>query len=165
MLPLDDLAAWKRLTTVNGDGTEIVRLLQEWEQDAKGNADERLYHSLVHQWDSCDAAYAALPHIVHIAQASNDRYVYGVFALIAGIEIARQMHGEQVPLEFLADYFAALRQVPALIEKYNAVAWEESDARAVAAALIASKGEWQLARFIFELEADTREQIEKMGLL
>jgi hypothetical protein len=114
-----------------------------------------LWGTLCHQGDVYTASYAAVPHVVRIALALTVLPDWQFFGLPASIEISRASgRGPEIPEALSESYYAALRDLHVLAYRNRDREWDEMLSRAIAAALVTSKGHAVLGETIFELSPD-----------
>src|SRR5215471_3899391 len=94
MLPLDD-PLWKKLDDAHRD-REIPELLsvlaQAWDDET---ANPLLWDCLSHQETCYGAAYAAIPHLLKIAQPESNRHQRFVIAHFLGFVVICALRGRQ----------------------------------------------------------------------
>jgi len=126
MLKLDD-SKWADYKDAYGPATGIPKLLQQLANNPGAQtkpSDEpwfSLWSSLCHQGDVYTASYAAVPHIVQIAQENNDNPTIDMnfFLLPASIEIARaKQRGPELPQEIESEYYVALKELGDCAARY-----------------------------------------------
>jgi hypothetical protein len=83
-----------------------------------------------------------------------------LFAMVASIEIARrQKRGPTIPSDLEESYLAALQQIPMLVGCAGPATWDHWYCEAVLAAVAASKGFYQMAEAVLELDPDTIKEV------
>jgi hypothetical protein len=141
---------------------DIPSLLRQLESSPVSASDDwkadpwySLWGTLCHQGDVYTASYAAVPHMVRIAIDLNVLPDWQFFGLPASIEIGRARgRGPEVPEALAEPYYAALRDLHVLAYRNRDREWNELLSRAIAAALVTSKGHALLGETIFELSPD-----------
>jgi hypothetical protein len=160
VLPLTS-PRWSDLRDAYGVASDIPDLLTQLEAFPPDQGPEAepyfsLWSALCHQGDVFTGSYAAVPHIVRIIGGAPDQAPWGLFQLVACIEIARcQGRGPQVPQDLETAYVAALARVPELVAEAARVRWDHWYCGAALAAIAASKGHWRLAVAVLELDPET----------
>ena len=123
---------WKRLSHAYGPATNIPALLERARSDLRPAHVEKtpwhdLWSALCHQGAAYSASYAAVPHLVAIAEArrGTDAQFDPIF-LIASIELAR-LEGNGPPIEpdLQASYLSALKGAARLTDEAIVRAWPE----------------------------------------
>lgn len=169
MLELDS-PDWKNLSHAYGKASDIPVLLHGleagtfWINDNYQESEPwfSLWSALCHQGDVYTASYAAVPHLIRIAIATQGVPDWQYFSLPTSIEIARLTgRGPQVPGMLAEAYFAALRQFHTLVTQIAHLEWDELLSRSIAAALVVSKGHAVLAETILELSPDSIKQFRQ----
>lgn len=114
MLPLDD-TRWSELRGGKRSPYDPRPALARLQRHAEVAAVwSELWDELHHQGDVDTAAYAVVPHVVRFLAAS-DAPDWNPYALLGTIELERgRGSNPPVPVELLADYEAAWRDLPAL---------------------------------------------------
>jgi hypothetical protein len=167
MLPLDS-PKWSDLRHAYGAASDVPKLIEQLRAlppDAGAEAEpySSLWSSLCHQDTVYTASYAAVPLIVELMAAAPERVPETVFQLVACIEIARgQGRGPDIPADLVADYFAALTRLPALVAGASKVKWDQGFCQVALAAVAVSKGFWSLADAVLELDEETIEDLFHM---
>lgn len=152
---------WSLLRHAYGPASDTPALLRQVAADPRPVADEGappwepLWSRLCHQDDVYTASYAAVPHLVKIARTTQGTIDFSFLLLPACIEISRRKgRGPAVP-ESLADaYHRAVRGLADGVFRHAAEDWDDSMARAAAAALVVAKGHASLGDALVNLDAD-----------
>ncbi|WP_265312948.1 hypothetical protein [Sphingomonas lycopersici] len=114
-----------------------------------------LWSSLWHQGDVYTASYAAVPHIVHIANQAIEPVDSSFFQLPAAIEVARQTgHGPEIPAIYADDYHRAIAQLVENVSLHRNEAWDQSMLLSAAMAQAVAKGHIDVAEALLYLDAD-----------
>jgi len=123
---------------------------------------EPLWTRVHHQGDVCEASYAVVPHIVRIALARNAQCSWEYLAFPASIEVHRiKDGGPAIPSDLENSYRETIVLLPELVFRQTKWSWDHVFAQAAAAALVASRGQVDLADVILELgPSATKEFIE-----
>src|SRR5579862_9372442 len=111
MVPLDS-TIWSELTHAYGPASDIPDLLRRLAKEP-GPSEHReqepwwsLWSALCHQGDVYQASYAAIPHIVAIANEAQGPIDWSFFGLPSAIEIARANgRGPALRFQYRNDYF------------------------------------------------------------
>lgn len=155
MLPLDD-ARWQSYHggyRVPYDASiGLRRLLFDRPDD---DLWEELWSELHHQGDVHQASYAAVPWLVEFVRRSP-KIDWNALALIATIELERDRGtNPQVAKELEADYFAAIKSLPAVIGAHADDQWDDLVVRGAVACIALGRGQRWFARACFELDRGT----------
>jgi hypothetical protein len=164
MVPLTP-DAWKSLTHAYGSAENIPALLlalPHYPRCEKYDDEPwyTLWSSLCHQQDICDAAIAAIPHILMIAEAAPWRIDHNYLSLPACIEICRRRDDLEFDSVLLAPYLKSLAKIPSIVHATKENEWNDGFCRAACAALAVAKGQWEYANVIIELDPETRREYE-----
>ncbi len=166
MLDLDDRAAWERLNHAYGSAGDIPALLRAVEAlppyvGGDGDPYYDLWSALCHQGTIYTASYAAVPHLVRIAdEAEPSLGVMSLIQLAAHIEFERDgIEDPEVPPQVAEAYKAAVRELPSVTLPLLLRATNDEDARIALFVLAASAGRRDLALAIEDLTADIVEGI------
>jgi hypothetical protein len=161
MIPLDS-PIWNTLDHAYGQASDIPALLRTLADDPAPKDDyaaepwHSLWSALCHQGDIYTASFAAVPHIVSIAERTSDIIAWDFFGLPAAIEVARaHKRGPDLTSEFAHDYRTALRKLHDVAHRLADLAWDATLSQAIAAALAVSKGHIDLGRVFTELGPQT----------
>ena len=153
-LPLDS-ARWASLAHAYGTAADVpglLRALTPLSQSA-GEAEPwfSLWSALAHQGDVYTASFAAVPHVVDVAEREPAKVDLSFFQFPAWVEICRRRKNGAVPGDLERSYFGALSRLPLLVA--NAAASRNGDdfLCCALAALAASKGSAAVAEFALEL--------------
>lgn len=110
MLHLDD-ERWRSLTHAYGSAVDVPRMVQDLAREPTLPGSDKVWtdvwSALCHQGTVYSATYAAVPHLVAIAEhlppTARREYIYFVGAVAASTD-----HAHPVPAELDDDYFDAL---------------------------------------------------------
>ena len=158
---------WSQLTHACGAANDIPGLLDQLsEYPSKSGYDSEpffsLWSSLCHQGDTYTAAYAAVPHILALAEADVNRITYDFLLLPTSIEIARRTgRGPEVPAELSDNYTAAIKSMTAIIGQLRVDDMDETWCVTCGAAVAIAAGNPTLAEAILELEGDAASEFLK----
>jgi hypothetical protein len=159
---------WVKLSHAYGEASDIPPLLQQLEANPYVPHDDweaepwfSLWSTLCHQGDVYTASYGSLPHLVRIAASITDATPdWQFFALPASIESRRLLNsGPPIPTELAEAYFEALLQLHDVVHNLSHRPWDDLLSRAVAAALVVSKGHARLAETILDLSPEAIKDI------
>jgi hypothetical protein len=158
-----DLASpiWRDLQHAYGSAEDVPGLLTALEAlpprlAEKDEPYSSLWSALCHQGDAYTASYAAVPHIVRIAQSAPSVFPWTLLALVSAIEISRSRgSGPVVPGDLLTPYTEALAAVPALVAAASTRVWDHWFCLAALSAVAAAKGSPDVAEAVLELNPET----------
>ena len=155
MLSLTD-PKWSELQSTYGSGTRVAELLSRAERGVPFDRwYDELFQELCHQYTVSKAAYAAVPHLVTLAQ--NDKEARKHLLLLAGSCYAfSQVPGApSMPAGFEEEWHAAARDaIPLLAEVLSGDQLSESDLRYLLFSLAAVQGHHSLALAIEALDSE-----------
>jgi hypothetical protein len=165
MLHLDS-PRWNSLTHAYGSGQDIPPLLQQLAAHRHlppSEPEDRTWHALwdrlEHQFTVYDASYAAIPHLIQIAQQSPHHPRSDYFLLPAAIEVRRALgYGEPFPADLTDAYHHAIQQVPQVVALFVTEPWDAALSRSIAAALAVAKGHILLADIVMDLRPEAIEE-------
>ena len=161
MLTLDS-PKWSELLHAYGAATNIPGLLRQLEKMPPYEGETEpwfsIWSALAHQGDVYSASFAAVPHVVRILAQAPDKADFSYFQFPAWVEICRQKKSVAIPEELEADYFAALRQLPALVAQAADREWDEALLICALSAIAASKGYVNVAEATQELSSSVAEE-------
>ena len=164
MLSLDS-PAWRSLASAdpNEDIPARLRELAAFPpgEEAKAEPYYTLWSALCHQGMVCPASYAAVPHVVQAIRASPQRAHWSAFLLVVSIELSRlglDGEGPPVPEDLSEAYHAALAHLPEIVQSFARRRLDDSEVRAVTAALALANGQPMLASAIIKLGPEELEQ-------
>jgi hypothetical protein len=148
---------WKELTHAYGSATDIPGLLEQLKSAGPQKESDSepwfsLWSSLCHQYDVYTASYAAVPHIVTIADSkpANERLDH--LFLTTSIEAFRHLgDAPPIPSELKEAYQLAIQHASRLILECLQLHWQEPDYRILLGALAISRGHPRLGNGIYEL--------------
>lgn len=149
---------WSQLTHAYGPADDVPALIVKLsDYPSKSRHDSEpffsLWSSLCHQGDTNTAAYAAVPHIVGLAQAQPDRITYDFLLLPTSIEIARLTgRGPEVPETLMQSYGSAIQGMIGVIGHLQGSEMDETWCLTCAASIAAAAGNATIAEAILELE-------------
>ena len=98
--------------------------------------------ALCHQDNVYTASYAAVPHVVGIAQAAAEPIDLSFLLLPAAVEIARRNgRGPALPTELADAYFHALSDLPDVVSRHRDENSDEPMLRVASAAMAVARGD------------------------
>jgi len=157
-----DSPKWSELIHAYGAATDIPDLLRQLEKMPPYEGENEpwfsIWSALAHQGDVYSASFAAVPHVVRILAQAPDRADFSYFQFPAWVEICRQKKSVAIPRELEADYFAALRQLPALVGEAADREWDEALLICALSAIAAAKGYVKVAEATQELSSSVAEE-------
>lgn len=166
MLSLDS-NDWSQLTHAYGSADDIPTLLSrlsDYPTKTGYNSEPffSLWSSLCHQGDTNTAAYASVPHLLRLTEASPDRITYDFLLLPASIEIARLAgRGPGIPASLKDDYEAAIQSIPQIIAQIPIGKMDETMCLTCGAAIAVAAGYATIAEAILELEGEAAAEFLK----
>lgn len=156
MLSLES-ARWSELEHAYGHATDIPSLLRRL-RDLPSSIGESepwvsLWSALAHQGDVYSATFAAVPHVVDALASAPVKADASFFHFPAWVEICRARRETQIPTDLAADYFAALKRLPALVAEAGPERNDPDFVACATAAVAATLGQHAMAEVILELSA------------
>ena len=151
---------WSQLTHAYGVATDTPRLLAQLAEypsksDYRSEPYFSLWSSLCHQGDTYTAAYAAVPHIVALAEADPGRITYDYLLLPTSIEIARLTgQGPDVPADLIESYAEAIKSMTRVVGRLHVDDMDETLCLTCGAAVAVAAGNPTMSEAILELEGD-----------
>jgi len=164
MIPLDS-GRWSELRDAYGSASRVAVILRAVEAgEDNDQAWDDLWSRICHQGDVCDAAYAAVPHLVRVARDPS-RTRWELVALPAAIEAARLTgKAPAIPHDLDDAYHSAVRALAEVCVARAHGSWDHVSGQAILAGLAVSKGLGMLAGAILELGPQaTGEFLESVG--
>ncbi|MDL2402868.1 hypothetical protein [Rhizobium mayense] len=165
MLSLDD-PRWKELLHAYGNAEDVPELLSVLGSSPGPKVDvnvepwHSLWSCLCHQGDVYTASYAAVPHIVKIANETQGPIDRSFFLLPAAIEVARRTgQGPELCDLYAEDYHDAIKQLVDTVSIHRNEAWDQAMLLSVAAAQAVAKGHVDVAEALLNLDANWIEKI------
>lgn len=145
MIPLFD-SKWRSLCggyKIPYDPSEALSKLENGE-----NSWDELWEELHHQGDVGEASYAAVPHLIRIAQEQNE-CSWELYSLVATIEIERHRKSNpKIPDWLITDYEAAMQNLQNLAMADLAEASNPDLIRSILGVLALSKGAIKLGAVV-----------------
>jgi hypothetical protein len=114
VVPLDS-PRWKALSHAYGSAGDVPDLIRAIEAEKVPNHRDggtwfEVYSSLFHQYSTYSATYAALPHIVRVAELGTPGQRVAVLCLAGGIRVQGRAD-EPIPGDLLPDFESAVARV------------------------------------------------------
>ncbi|MGH9767981.1 MAG: hypothetical protein ACREAB_11150 [Blastocatellia bacterium] len=140
-----------------GGASNIPQLIKQLKtapppKDGKSEPWFSLWSSLCHQFDVYTASYAALPHIVAIAESKPVKQRLEFFSFIGAVEAYRHRNGAPPIPPFLEkDYFTAIEQAAGLILDSLVADWDEEEMIVLLGAYAITRGHHRLGNAIIFL--------------
>jgi hypothetical protein len=167
VLSLED-PRWAELEDAYGTAADIPERLRQLATFPTSNGTEEpwytLWSALAHQGDVYGASFAAVPHVVACLAQDPTRADPVYFQFPAWVEICRQKRDVQVPDDLLGPYRDALAQLPELVARASARAWDEDMLTCALAAVAVSQGYGTVAEAVMELETSVAERFMQWRL-
>jgi hypothetical protein len=157
MIPLKP-SAWRELGHAYGSAENIPALLSRLaeypdESDYQNEPWFSLWSALCHQDDVYSASYAAVPHIVRLAERHPDKATMSYFLLPTAIEIDRAAgRGPTLPQELEQDYLQSLKQLGQIAAEQLKGTADELRSRYLRGAIAISEGDVASASCIIDPE-------------
>lgn len=131
----------------------LLKLEKAADPDTIGSIFDELWNELHHQGDVGLASYMSVPHLIRIS-ADKNLTKYGVFSLIAIIEIQRHKDNPSIPKIYESGYLTAIGTLPELAKTALTEKWDLDIAAGVLSAIAISKGLIPLANAILNLDSE-----------
>ena len=157
-----DSPAWAQLQDAYGAASDIPDLLRQLATNPRPmKADDQPWHSLwsalCHQEDVYTASYAAVPHIVHLAELHPDKATMSYFLLPTAIEIDRVAgRGPALPLELEQEYFESLKHLGGIAAQQLEETTDGLRLRYLRGAVAIGQGDTELADRIIDPEDEDK---------
>ncbi len=140
---------WNTLKQRFGTAEDVPRLLAALvaaDDDDRAPLWAALWSLLHDESGAREAAFAAVPHLVHAAESLG---IPLVAHFAAQVEVSRASgQGDALPTELLPDYAAAIDRLPALVGQTIDHPWDADRARVFGAALLVGKRQPALAALL-----------------
>lgn len=159
MLDLES-SQWRQLRDAYGSAERIPELIGKLARHPPYTSYQSepyfsLWSALCHQGDVYSASYAALPHIIHVAEENPAKAHRDLVLLPTSIEIARlEGRGPELPSQLADAYDAALVRLPNVIAGMHEHHSGEVFAPVAAAGMSIACGQFGLAKSVLELTPD-----------
>lgn len=159
MLSLDS-PRWAELDDAFGETGAVPRLLRVLEAEPNVHSESisvepepfgELGQRICHQLDVYPAAFAAVPHVVRIADLATGPITLDYFCLPALVHERRDRLGPRAcPADLREAYDEAVRRLPSLLPRVAAGRWDEPVARNVLSGILGLRGLEPLARWTID---------------
>ena len=159
MLNLDE-KEWSELSHAYGTAEDIPDLISQLSEypintDYKTEPYFTLCSSLCHQGDIYTASYAAVPHILLLAEKKPTRISFDYLLIPVSIEIARLSgRGPDIPKNLRESCVDAIHSMPRIVGLIPVEDMDKTKCLVCAAAIAVAAGNSTLAEAILELEGD-----------
>lgn len=161
---------WSQLAHAYGAANDIPYLLSKLADYPSNDGYDAepyfsLWSSVCHQDDTYTAAYAAVPHMVRLAEAAPGRITFDFLLLPTSIEIARLTgQGPDIPGSLKDAYESAIQGLPRIVGQLRAKEMDETMCLTCGAAIAVAAGNPTMAEAILELEGDAAAEFLKWKL-
>ena len=147
---------WGELQSTYGDGNRVAELLARADSGAPFDLwYDELFQELCHQYTVSEAAYAALPHLVTLAQDRKEQRKQLLILAGCCYAFAQMPDTQPVPAAWEEEWHAAARAAISLVaEILSAQQPSESDLRYLFLSLAAFSGHTLLALSLEALDAE-----------
>lgn len=152
---------WRQLRHAYGPAGDIPQLLDQLrtapgqEKDWQAEPWFSLWSALCHQDDVYTASYAAVPHVVAIAETKPPHERAEFIHFVAWIEVCRQGTGAPaLPADLKTAYVEAHRQAAALVLECLSLNWAEAEYRMLLGGLAVLQGKPKLGAAIIDPPAE-----------
>ena len=158
MLALDS-PRWRELTQAHGSAEDIPRLLEAL-ASIEGDAERAelwygVWATLCPEGPAVSAAYAAVPHLLSIAEQRGAAEHVSSLHVAAMVEMNRHVAGAPgIPADVLESYALAIESLPRRVAALTNEPWNAAVAQVLAAAMLVGKRQPQLARAVLSLGED-----------
>ncbi len=152
---------WNELRHAYGDASDIPELLRQLEdapypQNYQSEPWFTLWSALCHQYSVFTASYAAVPHLIRIAQNKERRLQLRFIDLIASIHCFRTAEGQDpIPDHIQKDYEFAIEQSLNLCYELIKESLNEDDLKGLLGSIATLKNYNKLGALIYELQEET----------
>ena len=149
---------WRELRHAYGPATDIPELLTKAQTDTRrGHITDstwfRLWSALCHQGDVYSASYAAVPHVVGLAELPAYRSNYDPLLLASNIEASRlEGRGPALASDIGAAYRYALQKGLILAQKELEAASDLDSRRAFGGCVAVLQGDLDAARALWDAD-------------
>jgi hypothetical protein len=148
---------WRNLSHAYGVASNIPLLIKQLKiaPPPKNSESEpwfSLWNSLCDQYDVFTASYAALPHIVAIAESKPVKHRIEFFTFIGAVEAYRHRKGApEIPPFLEGDYLSAIEHAAGLIRDSLVANWDEDEMIVLLGAYAITRGHYRLGNAIIFL--------------
>ena len=150
---------WRELQQAFGSADDIGRLLAAlYETDDEASRTELWYGA----WATLcpgdrvfSASFAAVPHLLNIAESRDFAERVSALHLVTQIEISRHAPGAPpIDDDLVIAFASAIESLPRRVAELQAATWDPSSAQVLAAALLAGKRQHVLAHALLSHGSD-----------
>jgi hypothetical protein len=152
---------WRNLSHAYGGASDIPQLIKQLKtapppSDEKSEPWFSLWGSLCYQNDVYTASYAAIPHIVAVAETKPVKHRLEFFSFIGAVEAYRHRKGAPPIPPFLEEgYFSAIEQAAVLIRDSLVADWDEEEMIVLLGAYSIMRGHPRLGNAIIFLPEES----------
>jgi hypothetical protein len=151
-----DSPRWSELTQAYGSAGDVPRLLGALatldDEEARAEVWFALWRMLHRDDQAFSAAYAAVPHLLALAEGRALAERMQALHLVTRIETTRRAPASApMPPDLVASYAAAVDSLPGVVMTATTEAWSADEAQICAAALVVGKRQPALARAMLDL--------------
>jgi hypothetical protein len=146
MLDLND-PAWSSLSSTYTSGAVVSALLGKLESGAlEASEEDQFFQELCHQYDSTEAGYAAVPHLIRTSHGRPPQEELELLVFAAHIVSCGQREKSDLIPDFLASDFAKAQQagVSATLALIQRESWDPGETRHLLATLASFLGRHEL---------------------
>lgn len=149
---------WKQLQHAYGEASNIPNLLEQLRTAPPYKAEDwqadpwySLWSCLCHQNDVYTASYAAVPHLVAIAQTKPPQERLEFVRLMAWIETCRSLErAVAIPTELKQAYFDALSQAASVIIECLMIDWDQFGYQTLFGGLVVFRGQPRFGAWLMD---------------
>ena len=152
---------WRNLSHAYGAATDVPLLIKQLKTAPPPRNPESepwfsLWNSLCDQYDVYTASFAALPHIVAIAESKPVKHRIEFFSFIGAVEAYRHRKGAPPIPPFLeGDYLSAIEHAAGLIRDSMVGNWDEEEMIVLLGAYAITRGHHRLGNAIIFLTEES----------
>jgi hypothetical protein len=151
---------WQELSQSHGTAEDIPRLLEALastdEDDERAGLWYGVWATLAPDGPSVTAAYAAVPHLLDIAESRGAEEQVSSLHVAATVEMNRHLPGAPpIPGDLLENYALAIESLPRRVADLASMPWDTAVAQVLAAVLLVGKRQPTLARALLTLGEDS----------
>jgi hypothetical protein len=147
---------WRELSQAHGSAEDIPRLLEALvsidEERERAELWFGVWATLCPDGPSVTAAYAAVPHLLSIAEARGAGEKVSSLHVAATVEMNRHLPGAPpIASDLLHSYALSIESLPRRVAELTTEPWDAAVAQILTAAMLAGKRQPQLARAVLTL--------------
>jgi hypothetical protein len=151
-----DSPRWRELSQSHGTAEDIPRLLDALasveEDDERAGLWYGVWATLAPDGPSVSAAFAAVPHLLAIAETRGAEEQVSSLHLSAMVEMNRHLPGAPpIPGDLLESYALAIESLPRRVADLASMPWDTALAQILAAVILVGKRQPTLARALLAL--------------